>query len=406
MRCGRILALLGIAFAVGAPSQAEPDYRVRYAARLLPAQGVAEASIQVQQTDAALREVHLDIDSERFIGFAGDGRVAADEDEVVWLPPAGGGRLRYRVKVDHIRDPAEYDARCTEQWALFRGTDLFPPILSRTRAGARADATLELRVPPRWKIETPLPEIESGVYKIPSDGMLLPRPRGWMLAGKIQVERTEIAGVKLTLAAPRQHDARLRDIVALLRWTLPSLREAAGGLPERLLVVLADDPMWRGGLSGPQSLYVHTDRPLIDPDGTSPVLHEVVHVLIRARARTGGDWILEGLSEYYSIEMLHRSGTISDEEYAATLRRLEKRGARAGKLQAAEVGGDVTSRAVTILHQLDEWIREQSKGERSLDHVLAALREDPAAISLPHFLEVIESSTGLDASRFLAARVS
>ena len=32
-------------------------------------------------------------------------------------------------------------------------------------------------------------------------------------------------------------------------------------------MVGANDPMWRGGLSAPRSLYLHSGRPLIESDG-------------------------------------------------------------------------------------------------------------------------------------------
>ena len=43
----------------------------------------------------------------------------------------------------------------------------------------------------------------------------------------------------------------------------------------RLLIVSAGDPMWRGGLSGPSSMFLHSDRPLISENRTSTLLHEL-----------------------------------------------------------------------------------------------------------------------------------
>ncbi|MEZ4290169.1 MAG: hypothetical protein R3E53_06345 [Myxococcota bacterium] len=41
------------------------------------------------------------------------------------------------------------------------------------------------------------------------------------------------------------------------------MKEVFGELPDRLQLVVAGDPMWRGGLSGPNSLYLHAGLPLI-----------------------------------------------------------------------------------------------------------------------------------------------
>ena len=57
-------------------------------------------------------------------------------------------------------------------------------------------------------------------------------------------------------------------LLAFLRWNLPALVDIFPDFPERVLVVSAGDPMWRGGLSGPGSLYIHAERPLISGNGT------------------------------------------------------------------------------------------------------------------------------------------
>src|SRR3546814_11955514 len=79
-----------------------------------------------------------------------------------------------------------------------------------------------------------------------------------------------------------------------------------------VVFVSAGDPMWHGGLSGPRSLFVHADRPLISENGSSTLMHEMVHVVTGLRAVSGDDWIVEGIAEYYSMVLLNRSGMLSD----------------------------------------------------------------------------------------------
>jgi hypothetical protein len=62
--------------------------------------------------------------------------------------------------------------------------------------------------------------------------------------------------------------------------------------------------MWRGGLPGPASLYLHADRPLISGNSTSTLLHELVHVAQSYRAAKDEDWIVEGIAEYDTLERL------------------------------------------------------------------------------------------------------
>ena len=112
-------------------------------------------------------------------------------------------------------------------------------------------------------------------------------------------------------------------MLAMLAWHLPELARLVPSMPERLTIVSAGEPMWRGGLSGPTSIYIHADRPLISENGTSTLLHEVVHTVIPIDSHTGYDWVVEGLAEYYSLEMMRRSGTLSERRFQSALSQLE-----------------------------------------------------------------------------------
>src|SRR5690606_21947056 len=134
-------------------------------------------------------------------------------------------------------------------------------------------------------------------------------PTGWIVLGHLGVRYDTISGIRTKVAGPVNQGVRRMDMLALLRWTLPELLRILPDFPHRLTIVSAGDPMWRGALSAPQSLYLHAERPLISENGTSTLLHEVVHVGLGVGAGHGADWVVEGLAEYYSLEMLRRSGT-------------------------------------------------------------------------------------------------
>jgi hypothetical protein len=192
---------------------------------------------------------------------------------------------------------------------------------------------------------------------------------------------------------------RRQDLLALLRWTLPALRKIAP-LPDRLALVGAADPMWRGGLSAPKSAYLHASLPLIAEDGTSPVLHEVMHVLLRARAGPGGDWAVEGLAELYSLEALARSKTISKRRYERGLERIAEKGREVKRVTVSQSSSATTARAVVLLRELDQEIRRVSGGRKNLDDVVRALVEAPQAISLVHFRAVSERIAGASLATF------
>jgi hypothetical protein len=378
---------LGAGAGAGTPTGAAPDtptaparsYSVLYDARLVPTQRSAEVTIRVGNAGRELRSLRFRIDPARHRDFSGNGLVTVGPDTVEWQPPVGEGRLRYVFAIDDLRDELSYDARCAEHWALFRGDDLVPPARVRALRGAASRSRLRLRLPEGWSAATPYPRSEGELYAVDHADRRFDRPVGWIVAGRsMGVVRERVSGVHVAIAGPVGHGLRRLDLLALLRWTLPKLREILGGLPERLLVVGAGDPMWRGGLSGPDSFFIHADRPLLSNDGTSPVLHELVHTALGLHGGPGGDWIVEGLAEYYSLELLERSRTLSHRRADRVRSALAARGRGAPALEGERASGAGIARAASVLAALDRELRARSEGARSLDDVvrdLAARRE-------------------------------
>jgi hypothetical protein len=210
--------------------------------------------------------------------------------------------------------------------------------------------------------------------------------------------------VDVTVAGPMDQGVRRMDILAFLNWNLPKLRALVDELPERILIVSARDEMWRGGLSGPNSLYLHADRPLISENGTSTLLHELVHVVTRLRARDGGDWIVEGLAEYYSLKLMWRSGTISRQRYQRGFRQLAR---WAGDVELADLAtdrarGPVTARAVLLFRELDREIYRESGRERNLDDVVRRLTANREPVDLERLRDAVESVLGKPAETLAA----
>jgi hypothetical protein len=235
-----------------------------------------------------------------------------------------------------------------------------------------------------------------GAYGLDDPDTRFDRPKGWFAFGKLGVVRETIEGTRITIAGPAGQGVRRMDALALLRWTLPSIAELFGALPERFNLVIAGDPMWRGGLSGPRSAYLHADRPLISENGTSPLLHEMVHSLMRARAGKDGDWVVEGLAEYYSIALLRRSETLSATRFESELAAIEERAEKGGDLQASHVDGATQAKAVVVLREIERAIREATGGARSLDDVVRALTATREAITTEGFRQAVTEVAGRD----------
>lgn len=375
-------------------------YDVLYDVRILPTERAAHVRIRVGRHANTIRQLVFHIDPTRHLQVQGTGNVQVDKEYVTWSPPVDGGKLEYVFRIDHLRDERRYDAKSAENWALFRTDDLIPPVRARFSAGAKSDSRLQLRLPKGWKAALPYPEDVEGNYKIEDPDRAFDRPRGWVLVGRLNVLRAKIQGMHVTIAAPHKSAFRRNDILALLRWNLPAARELLGHLPERLLIVGAGDPMWRGGLSGPSSFFIHADRPLIDDDNTSPPLHELIHALMHARAGHDGDWIVEGLAEFYSLELMRRSRTISKSAYERSVRKLATKAESAAILRVPRANAAVTAKGVLVLKSLDDEIRNRTAERFSLDDVLRMSAERDAAISTDGFRSLAEKTTGLDLQAF------
>jgi hypothetical protein len=398
-----VAALLCVAGMVRAQDAVGGTYAVLYDVRIAPTERAAEVSVQVTDPSNLLIWVRFEIDPRRQLDWKGDGEIKVEGSSVQWTPPKLGGTLRYTFRIDQLRDARSYDARCSENWAIFRGDDLVPPARVRTEDGAQSRARLRLRLPKDWSSVVPWRLAPDGSYAIENPDRRFDRPVGWIAAGRLAITRETVAGVRLAVAGPVGQRVPRLDRLALLRWTLPDLRDVLGAaMPERLVVLGAGDPMWRGGLSGPRSLFLHASRPLIENDGTSPLLHELMHAALRVQPGERGDWIVEGVAELYSLEMLRRSKTLSKRRYERSLARMAERGTGVMDLEVARSTGDVTARAVTVLHALDLEIRQLSAGAASLDGVVARLAEQGGTVDATRLRGLSEQVAGASLERFFA----
>lgn len=370
---------------------AEPSFELQYRLDLTQAPEPARVSLSVEQDSAALRSISFDADNPAFLDFESDSGLERDGDRFVWNVPARGGKLTWRAPITHVRSGDAIDAKLGKRWALFRGEDAFMSVSSRVAKGAHSTASMEVELPDNWSFVAPLKN-ENGGYVIDDPRRRFDRPTGWMIAGEIGVRIDRIAGVRASVAAPKGQSIRRQDILALLNWTLPDLVRLLPSYPAEVLIVSAEDPFWRGGLSGPASLYLHAQRPLISENGTSTLVHELFHVGFR---RSGGeldDWIVEGLAEYYSVALLRQSGTMTASRYSKTMRSLERWAKKADGLRGAKSKGATTAKAVLLFAALDAELRRES--EASLDDVVRRLAGPVEPVSFDELKKVTAQLLG------------
>lgn len=396
----RNLALLllacytGISIPVAAATDRDDSlaYSVRYQLTPAPGTNSIEVSMTVRQERALLRELRFQA-GPNISDIVVDGNELESVDEVTWRPGASGGTLSWSVEIGNERNGNGYDAWFENDWGIFRAEDVIPRAATRTVRGAHSKTTLQIDLPDNWTMVTAYPLVDNS-FSIDKDYRNFDQPDGWIAIGRLGVRREQIAGARVTVAGPVGHSVGRMEILAVLNWTLPELSRALGDLPERLTIVSAGEPMWRGGLSGPNSLFLHADRPLISENSTSPLLHEVMHSILRISAAEGYDWLVEGIAEYYSLELLRRSGSISESRYEKALAFQKNWSASADSLCKSSSTGATTALAVMTMSALDAEIQNRSSGKASLDGVVLALRENPRQITLGDVLAITEDLIG------------
>ncbi|VXB68368.1 Predicted metalloprotease, contains C-terminal PDZ domain [Pseudomonas sp. 8AS] len=383
--------LLGLSAPLWAAKKVDLDYQVRF----LPESDQAEVSLILENSDL-VRSLTFDLgDKGYYSDFQADGSWQQDSPQSgTWQPGKGKSRLSYRVKVNHPRQSGSFDARMTPDWALLRGDDLVPSAHLVKDDQVELVARLQFELPKGWKgVETGWPRIGENRFRIDNPARKLDRPTGWILAGKIGSRRARLGDTEVTVAAPVGEGMRRMDILTLLTFIWPEAQAVFPRDPAKLLIVGAGDPMWRGGLSAPNSLFMHSDRPLISENGTSSLVHELVHVFSRIRDTDKSDWISEGLAEYYAIELMRRAGGMSEDRYQAIRKKLIGWSKPVETLRSEESSGPSTARAVLLLQELDREIRKHTNNQRSLDDVTRGLmRLDKA--STKDLIEISENVMG------------
>jgi hypothetical protein len=346
----------------------------------------------------------MPIDPNRISDIRGAGDLQVKENTVVWHPGVKGGSIQWFAQLRHERRGGGFDALIEADWALFRAEDIIPRAMTRALKGSVSETWLRFELPIGWSSVTPYFGREHR-YRVDNPRRKFDLPGGWIALGKVGVRFDTIAETRTKIAAPEGHGVRRMDMLALLQWTLPEMRRVLPNFPDRLTIVSAADPMWRGGLSGPQSLYIHADRPLISENSTSTLLHEVFHVGFAGVAAQDVDWIIEGLAEYYSLQFLARSGTINQERLEHALETQNKWGAGIEYLCAPRSTGSVTAKSVSIFAALDAEIRKATDNRSSLDDVTRVLADNDERITLAVLRDIAAKVIGKNSDALAATQL-
>jgi predicted metalloprotease with PDZ domain len=388
------LGLLLLLIACGNAAIAdEMYYTTAYRAQIRPESGTIDMELNLSGEHLPSRIV-LRADPKRYKNFTSTDPLQIGESHITWRPRGKMSRLRYQFVVNHERAPKRYDSLITDTWTIFRGDKLVPRAKVTARRGLRSRASLEFVTPPDWSVITPYAPASGRPYVFDDPQRRFDRPAGWMLAGKIGSRGERIGDVHVVVAAPAGDSSRRQDMLAFLNWNLPRLQQVFQQFPKRLLIVTAGDPMWRGGLSGPASMFLHADRPLISENRTSSLLHELSHIAMGIRGDEESDWIVEGLAEFYSLETLRRSGSISERRHEQAVASLENWARRAPTLFGNRSSGPTTARAVLTFRNVDAEIRKLTHDKASLDDLARKLAAERGTVNLARLQKTAQEIAG------------
>ncbi|MDP9655620.1 UNVERIFIED_ORG: hypothetical protein J2W87_003560 [Pseudomonas putida] len=378
---------------VWAANKVDLDYHVR----LLPQSDQAEVRLTLAQ-GSAVRSLDFDLgDGSHYSDFKADGQWQLTPGKAtrgVWRPAADKASLTYRVNINHERKNGSFDTRMTPNWALMRGDDLVPAARLDQQDDVELVSRLQFELPGGWKsVETAWPRIGQNRFRIDNPSRLFDRPTGWMLAGQLGSRRTRLGETEVTVASPLGQGMRRMDVLTLLTFVWPQVQALYPRHPGKLLIVGANDPMWRGSRSAHESIYLNSHLPLVSESGTSALVRELAQVFGRINGTKRSDWIGEGFAEYYAIELVRRAGGMSDERYESLHGKLVRTSQKVTTLRSDRVNPVQVARAVVLLQELDQEIRLKTHNKRSLDDVLrGAMRLGD--IDTQAFVQLSESVIG------------
>ncbi|MBH2077477.1 MAG: hypothetical protein I8H93_15885 [Pseudomonadales bacterium] len=393
LRLALAVGLLALSSSVWAAKKVDLDYHVR----LLPQSDQAEVRLTLAQ-GSAVRSLDFDLgDGSHYSDFKADGQwqlSPGKHTRGVWRPIAEKASLTYRVRISHGRKSGSFDTRMTPTWALMRGDDLIPAAMLDQQDGIELVSRLEFELPNGWKsVETSWPRIGKNKFRIDNVSRLFDRPTGWMLAGHLGTRRTRLGETEVTVASPQGQGMRRMDVLTLLTFVWPQVQAVFPRHPTKLLIVGANDPMWRGSLAARESIYLNTRLPLVSENGSSALVRELAQVFGRINDKQRSDWISEGFAEYYAIELVRRAGGMSDERYASLQQKLARDGQKVSTLRGEQINSAQVGKAVLLLSELDQEIRIKTRNKRSLDDVLrGAMRLE--SVDTKEFVQLAESVIG------------
>ena len=108
-RSGLLLISLCLLAVMTAKAKQPDTYQLQYHATINP--DTEQAEVQITLPDAKLiNSIDFSLDKDFHSNVQGNGELELKDGQAIWQPPQKNARLSYTVKINHERDPGEYDS--------------------------------------------------------------------------------------------------------------------------------------------------------------------------------------------------------------------------------------------------------------------------------------------------------
>lgn len=294
----------------------------------------------------------------------------------------GDESFTYDVMVERpaFNDASQRLAHLGTDFGLFKAESLTLEYAYNFYAGTSFQnrTFVEISPPPGWSQAAPWDKSANDTYVLPAGQTL---PRGYVALGHfLGEEKRSVAGKDVhyvRLGNASSYDGRL---FGLIENATPYYAAVYGpGVHHDVLVVNAPDPMFRGGLGGADSFFVHESADI------RTVAHEYAHVFqlfgTRENPPDSSIWVNEGDADYHSALAMYAADVwtvkqVNDffEEAAVDATTASVKDA---VLTNAAYGTPLERfayhKGALVLRALDETLRSRSGAQVTLSDVLRAM---------------------------------
>jgi hypothetical protein len=374
-----------------------------------------------------VKDVTLVLEKDRYRHFRGDGTLTQLGSDIVWTPAGLVSRLEYESVLPHERRKGLYDSYGEKNWFITRTNDLFPHLILSYRKTAKSDTRVQFHLPKGWRAVAAMPEVTGGGYRArPAPDYRYEWPTGWLIFGDVVTEQAKARDVVITFAYPKgfvgddrvspvqgqpvrgeKFRAKIKNAIEIYEKVIPLMADFMPAYAKHFLVVYGKTPMWRGGLSGEDSLFINWRIRNLSHDFSSTLVHEYFHVSQGFKKdKRDGDWIVEGLAEYYSLRLLWEAGVITKEQFKTGVALYETEGRWGLNLSRSNDKRVIYNSVPLVMFTLDQMLQQKTGGKKSLKNVIGLLVERGEPVGTRLFQESLESLTGEPFKKVFQSHVS